>query len=545
MDAFTRVQVVWAETRDLRVPAGGDPATLSTLRQNVAAIANEAEKSFSRFEPVPARDDPFFGSDVLDCVAAAEVSQSAGLKNLRVILWPSADGKTLSKDDLEPPAPWNTAAPETLELIGRFTVEGHEVSAFSRVVGGGEDAPRFVSLVTGTGLPPGTGVYAPRETPRTRVDPKVGRTAFRLAMAAVALFAVACLWSLSVGNLTRTAQATFTVNSADQSCPTSIDPGNPATLYGAPRAWLPTATGDGECLKAWKAATSTVLEAPDRDWWSRMKGWLASWTLSDSGRAFSLRMPMLLMMASIVVLAASVGLGVMGRPFGLFIDRRNRMSLTRIQFAVWLVILMGGIATYALFNVGFWAEDLNRIHEGLAFVANAGSSDQKLAAWSDRLSSLMEYLPGMDLALWALIGISGGTAIVSSFIMQPGTSGTKAGAGTVMPPRKTRVLSNPDPKDAQLSDLVYGETEEDDGVVDSTRVQAVVVTGVLAAIYINLALEAAERIGGLTSAQAVNSGTQVFASMPPAGATFLWLLGLSHGTLLGGKLIGAYKGTGT
>ncbi|WSG73669.1 hypothetical protein U8P80_20000 [Rhizobium beringeri] len=248
------------------------------------------------------------------------------------------------------------------------------------------------------------------------------------------------------------------------------------------------------------------------------------------------------MMTSIVLLAASVGLGVLGRPFGLFIDKRNRMSLTRIQFAIWLTILMGGLTTYALFNVGFWAEDLNRIREGLAYMTNAGKDDQNLAGWASKLTNLLEFLPSMDLALWALIGISGGTAIVSSFIVQPSTQGTSGAAGTVMPARKTRIISNPDPKDAQLADLVYGETVEDDGVVDPTRVQAVVVTGVLAAIYINLALQAADRIGGLTSGQAFNSATQVFTSMPPAGATFLWLLGLSHGTLLGGKLLGAYRG---
>jgi hypothetical protein len=282
----------------------------------------------------------------------------------------------------------------------------------------------------------------------------------------------------------------------------------------------------------------------NQDWWSRLKAWLTRWVVSDSGRAFSLRMPIFLTMASIILLAVSAGLGVMGRPFGLFIDKRNRMSLTRIQFAIWLVILMGALTAYAMFNVGFWAEDLNRINQGLAYMANAGKADNTLAGWSDKLSRLADFLPKMDLALWGLIGISGGTTILSSFITQPGTPGTPAPAGTVIPPRRTRILSNPDPKDAELADLVYGETAEDEGAVDSTRVQAVVVTGVLAAIYVNLALEASERIGGLTSADAVNSGAQVFANMPPAGATFLWLLGISHGALLGGKLIGAYKGGG-
>jgi hypothetical protein len=36
--------------------------------------------------------------------------------------------------------------------------------------------------------------------------------------------------------------------------------------------------------------------------------------------------------------------------------------------------------------------------------------------------------------------------------------------GTVVPTRRTRVVSNQDPNDAALADLVYGETEEDAGV---------------------------------------------------------------------------------
>jgi hypothetical protein len=542
MDAVTKAQIVWAETKNLRVPKGGDRATLSALRRYVAAIASEAEKTFSRFEALPAHDDDMFAQDVADCAAAAEATTPEALKNLRAIVWPSADGKTLNKDDLKPPAPWDAAAAESLELIGRFTVDGRGVSAFSRSVVAGEDTPRFVSLVTGTGLPPGTGVYIPKETPRKRVDPKATRTAFWLAIATAALFAIACTWSLSVGSVSRAAYSFFQI---PDKCPTSIDQNAPATLFGAPRAWLPGADGPGDCLKAWQEASNKALAASDRDWWLKLKSYLARLTTSDPGQAYSLRIPTLMMMASIVLLAIAAGLGVLGRPLGLFIDKRNRMSLTRIQFAVWMVILVGGLASYALYNVGFWGENLSRIREGVAYLEDKGKSDQKLSSWSNALSGLLEYIPNMDVALWALIGISGGTAVVSSLIMQPGTP-TAPGAGTrVMPARRTRVASNPDPKDAQLADLVYGETEQDDGVVDSTRVQAVAITGVLAAIYVNLVLEAGERIGGLAIGEAVNAGTQVFTSMPPAGTTFLWLLGISHGTLVGGKLLGAYRGSGT
>src|SRR5882757_8693099 len=153
MDTVSRTQAIWAETKDLQVADGGDAGTLSALRRHIAAIATEAEKSFPRFEPLPARDDPDLAAQVADCAAAAEAPTPNELKGLRVLVWPSADGKTLNQSELKPPAPWDTAAPDTLKLIGRYKIDGRDVSAFSRPVTDGEDAPRFVSLVTGTGLP--------------------------------------------------------------------------------------------------------------------------------------------------------------------------------------------------------------------------------------------------------------------------------------------------------------------------------------------------------------------------------------------------------
>ena len=541
MDTVSRAQAIWAETKDLRVADGGDAATLLALRRQLAAIAVEVEKSFPRFEPLPARDDPALAADVADCAMVVEGATPIELKNQRVIVWPSADGKTLNQAELKPPAPWDAAATDTFNLIGRYKIDGHDVSAFSRPIADGEDAPRFVSLVTGTGLPPGTGVYAPPPAPRIEVSPRAANTAFWLAMLMLLMFAAACTWSLSVGNAVRAAQKSFESSVPAGRCATQIDPANTATLYGAPRAWLFDGTAPGDCLKAWGLATTAALDTSGRDWWSGLKRTVASLTVSDLGRAFSLRMPTLLMMAAFVLLAVSAGMGVLGRPFGLFIDRRNRMSLTRIQFAVWLVILMGGIASYALFNVGFWADELNRIREGIAYLNGAGKADQQLAGWADKLSTLLDFLPKMDTALWLLIGITGGTTVVSSFLTAPPAPPATDQAATAMPARRVRTLTNPDPKDAALADLVYGETEEDAGVVDASRVQTVAITGVLAAIYVNLVLEAADGIGGLSAVGAVNAGQQVLSGMPPAGSTFLWLLGLSHAALMGGKLFSAYK----
>jgi hypothetical protein len=79
MDAVTKAQFVWAETKNLRVPEGGDRATLSALRRHVAAIASEAEKTFSHFEALPAHDDDMFAQDVADCAAAVEATMPDAL----------------------------------------------------------------------------------------------------------------------------------------------------------------------------------------------------------------------------------------------------------------------------------------------------------------------------------------------------------------------------------------------------------------------------------------------------------------------------------
>src|SRR5271154_6728071 len=102
MDTIGRAQVIWAETKDLQVADGGDAVTLSALRRQIAAIAVESERSFPRFESLPARDDATLAAQVADCAAAVESPTPNDLKNLRAIVWPSADGKTLNQTDLKP-----------------------------------------------------------------------------------------------------------------------------------------------------------------------------------------------------------------------------------------------------------------------------------------------------------------------------------------------------------------------------------------------------------------------------------------------------------
>ncbi|OEO32856.1 hypothetical protein VW23_009520 [Devosia insulae DS-56] len=541
MDKLATTQVIWAETMHLRVPEGGDASTLSTLRRHIAAVAGDVPGTFNRFEALPAQDDPGHGADVRDSAAAAEAPVAEDLKGHRLILWPSADGKTLDTTQLAPPAPWTTAAPG--DLIGRFRVAegGAEISAFKQLASIGE--PRFVSLVSGTGLPSGTGVYAPRAAQRPLVSKRAEGWGILLAVVAIVLFAFACLWSLSVGTVSRGTETAF-VAQVPTGCETGINPQDTRSLYIAPSAWLPTAEGQSQCQEKWQAALSATLSTPNQDWWAGVRSWLAGLTVSDQGRTLSLFLPTLLTMAAIAVLSISAGIGVVGRPLGLLIDKRNRMSLTRAQFALWLIIIMGGLTSIALFNAGFWGGDLNRVQAGLAHLNTTAGADQQFDTWKANLGRLLDFVPTMDAALWALIGITAGTTVLSSLLMEPGKGGASPGGGPMVPERRTIVLTKSEPSQAKLSDMVFGETEDSEGVVDSSRVQAIAITGFLAAIYVGLIFEAVRGIGGLTASGAVGSGTQVFAQMPPAGTTFLLLLAASHGALLGGKLLGAYRSPG-
>jgi hypothetical protein len=47
-----------------------------------------------------------------------------------------------------------------------------------------------------------------------------------------------------------------------------------------------------------------------------------------------------------------VGHGITGRPQGLLIDERRKMSLSRLQLVLWTVTILSGLLTAAVSNIG-------------------------------------------------------------------------------------------------------------------------------------------------------------------------------------------------
>jgi hypothetical protein len=100
------------------------------------------------------------------------------------------------------------------------------------------------------------------------------------------------------------------------------------------------------------------------------------------------------------------------------------------------------------------------------------------------------------------------------------------------------------PRQASWADLFMGEAEGDKNTLDISRLQHLVITGLLVGAYITLLVEYTRNVSGQAIMLAWETGAPVFASMPPVDGTFVGLLVLSHGAYLAFKALPAGKGVG-
>jgi hypothetical protein len=189
----------------------------------------------------------------------------------------------------------------------------------------------------------------------------------------------------------------------------------------------------------------------------------------------------------LVALAAIVGFGRdnPGRGlFGILVDQRGRFSLTHLQLVIWTLIVL------SLISGVFWG----RLIEGVA----------------DPLSI---EIPG---ELLGLLGIAAGSSVASITVKsaKDASAGERIPAGTTeSPPRFMQIFL--------LEEGAYA-----DRVVDVTKFQSFVLTIVVAAAYVALAIQAISDAGS----------AQEFAALPGFSGTYLTLLGISQGAYIAGKI---------
>src|SRR5215831_16810417 len=96
-----------------------------------------------------------------------------------------------------------------------------------------------------------------------------------------------------------------------------------------------------------------------------------------------LKWPWFFVMAIIIGMSMWAGWMINGRIDGILIDERNRISLSRFQWVMWLVILLGGYFVEAVWNAAHYVD-----------------------------------FPNMDSRLYLLLGIVSGAAVASNLIVE-------------------------------------------------------------------------------------------------------------------------------
>jgi hypothetical protein len=219
----------------------------------------------------------------------------------------------------------------------------------------------------------------------------------------------------------------------------------------------------------------------------------------------------------LVALCVVAGLLVNGRPDGILISDRNRISLERTQWVAWLIVLLSGYFVASIWNVT----------QGTAF-------------------------PTMQTDLFALLGIVSISPVISNVIVDnkknqspqpaaaaapaaaaPGPAPAPAPAPVVAPPEQLTAGDDPQrvgmmdanksPFEASWSDLYLGEEVANRYVVDISRLQKLIITVILVLAYT------------ITLWRLFNSSAAADLNMPAVGRDFLALLAISHGAYLASK----------
>jgi hypothetical protein len=196
-----------------------------------------------------------------------------------------------------------------------------------------------------------------------------------------------------------------------------------------------------------------------------------------------------------------VGDALNGRPTGLIIDNRNRMSLSKLQMLVWTVVVISALIVYAAYNVRLQVEaplDIN-IPPELLFAM--GISATSFIATPAILSLKSQQTPAQ--------------ADVATANAAPGTSQNSG-----------KVFGRASASDASWTDLFQGDEVGNFNSPDLSKIQEVAITLLLVGVY---SAQIITLFAGLTA-----PGSKL-ASLPVLGQQFIVLMGISHASYLAYK----------
>lgn len=229
----------------------------------------------------------------------------------------------------------------------------------------------------------------------------------------------------------------------------------------------------------------------------------------------------ILILVFLVLLTMMFGQGITGRFwFGWMVNEQFRMSLSRLQMALWTMVVLSGFLTAALANLatGHIEEALNIAIPPELWVT-MGISTTSLVGSGLILTEKKKEKTNKDEALRGMVEFG-----LLARDADPATETEVVDART-----SGQLLRNTNPSQARLYDLVSGEEVGNFNVLDLTRLQNLFFTLVLVGAY-------AATLGNLFAGAAVHSGAAApISGFPDLDTSIVALLGISHGGYLVGK----------
>lgn len=188
----------------------------------------------------------------------------------------------------------------------------------------------------------------------------------------------------------------------------------------------------------------------------------------------------------LLIFSAIIGYVIKGRWIGILIDQRNKVSLSKFQTLLWLIVVLS------------------------AFVA-AGLSNLHMALFGTPVAvPLAITLPP---ELLALLAVSATSFVGTAFILH--------NKGLTH-----KLDTNDEVDDAAWSDMFKGDDAANCDAIDLSKVQMFYLTLILVLVY-----------GAALAAMFLEDTNHAISALPALSATMVALLGMSHAGYLGYKAI--------
>jgi hypothetical protein len=210
------------------------------------------------------------------------------------------------------------------------------------------------------------------------------------------------------------------------------------------------------------------------------------------------------MLALLVAELAVIGWVITGRPSGVFIDNRNRISLSRLQASAWTIVILAAFATAAAYNAAVAVFE-GGVVSSLAITIPSelllamGMSATSLVATPALLSIKTQQTPQKDAEAKAQVRVAA-----------PITSDGNLLKKTALP-------------GASWDDIVTGEELGNAGTADLGKIQQLLISLLLLGSY-----------AAYVYAQFSGSSERI-TDLPGLDKSFVWLLGISHASYLAYK----------